>query len=107
MLATLLAAVSSCGSLTSDGVNAICAERNGLPTRGAMVASTNTSATGPSNSTSAAAASTSTVRIRSQATITDLRGRRSASTAPKGDVTAIMVSRTVPQTPTAAAPPTS
>ena len=107
VLLTPFAAVSSCGLSTSEGVSASCAGRNAVPNRGASVASTNTTASGPSYSTTAAAASTRTVRARSQMTISFLRDIRSAIAEPNGATTAIIASRMVLQMPTAAAPPTS
>ena len=106
MLETPFAAVSSSGEFTSDGVIASCAGRNGVPAMADRVASTKTAALGASQATHAAVPSISAARTASQDTIRDLREIRSASAAPNGVSTAASVSRTVPQMPTAAAPPT-
>ena len=105
VLATLLAAVSSSGSSTSDGVSAIWAGPEGRAEQGESVASTKTTAAGPSACDDAAAAPTSTDRARSQPIITVLRGHRSARAAANGATTAISASRLVAQMPTAEAPP--
>ena len=105
MLATPLAAVSSSGVLTSDGVRASWAGRKAVPTTGDRVASTKTTAAGPSTCTMKAAAPTSTNRTRSQLIITVRRGYLSARAPANGAMTAISASRLVAQMPTAEAPP--
>ena len=105
MLATPLAAVSSSGVLTSDGVSAIWAGRKAVPKMGDRVASTKTIAAGPSTCTTIAATPTSTNRARSQTIMTVRREYLSAIAAANGARTAISASRQVAQMPTAEAPP--
>ena len=100
------AAVSSSGVLTRFGSSAATAGRKGAATRAVHVARTNTTITGASRQIRTAAARTRPPRMRSLVTITRLRGKRSANVEAKGVTTAMRISRTVPQMPTAATPPT-
>ena len=99
-------AVSSSGVLASAGISARWAQRNGVPSRPARVASTKIGAAGVSRTRHSPAATTRTSRIRSAPTMTLLRGSRSASMDARGAVKAIRVRRIAVHTPTAVTPPT-
>jgi len=64
VLATAFAAVSSEGDRASDGVSAACAERTGVATIAAAIASAYTTADGASRNTQIAAAPMRTTRKR-------------------------------------------
>ena len=107
VLAVPFAAVSSSGVFTSFGVRAATAGRNGAPTRGARVASTNTVHDGASAQMRPATAEQIAALIRSVLIMTILRGSRSTRVEANGVTIVMSTRRTVNQMPTARAPPTS
>ncbi len=107
VLAVPFAAVSSSGVFTSLGVSAATAGRNGAPTRGASVASTNTVHGGASAQIRPATVKQSAALITSVLIMTTLRGSRSTMVEANGVTIVIRTRRTVYQMPTARAPPTS
>ena len=100
-----LAAVSSSGRVTREGVKARRAGRNGVPTTDAVPASTNTRITA-SLHTQTAAEVMSTIRTRSEVMRIRFRSCRSAKVEVNGVTTAISSSRITAQTATSLAPPT-
>ena len=99
-----LAAVSSSGRVTSEGISARKAGRNGVPTTEAVPASTKTRIVASAQMPTAAE-TMRTNRIRSEPTRIILRLCRSARVAVNGVTTAISRSRITAQTATSLAPP--
>ena len=102
-----LAAVSSSGVLTSLGSSAATAGRNGAATSDGSVASAKMRIGVTSAQMRAGHGEADRRPDQAVLTMISFRGSRSTSIEANGVTTAIRISRTVPQMPIAATPPTS